>query len=151
MNAKGLVGGAVMSIIAVMIGIMMFPLLLSSTSDIQSDPASQVTYSVTGGGVTTDDILLTDPLYESKIANVTTITSNNGADTPAAASYVSATETLTVSGLAAAGTRNLTIAFEADALSGYTGLADFVALAPFIIFAALIIAGFAALYHSARG
>lgn len=151
MSPKGLIVGTVMAIIAVMIGIMMFPSLIDSTDSIQYDSITQAANSATGVGETTEDVVLTDPLFEDNTANVTTITSDNGADSPVASSYTSSTDTLTVGGLAASATRVLSITFEADQLSGYTGLSDMVGIGPFIIFAALIIAGFASLYYSAKG
>ena len=147
---RGLIGGAVFSIIAVMIGIMMMPMLLSSLDDVQSEAASRTYSSTTGVGETTDDVAFTDPLYEDDTAYVSSITSDNGADTPAASSYTASTDTLTVSGLAASGTRVLVIAYEADSLANYTGMSDMVRMSGFIILAALIIAAFAALYNSAK-
>lgn len=147
--SNNMVGGVVLVIIAVMIGIMLFPSLMSSTDDIQYEDTTQTAYSSTGVGETTDDVVLTDPLFEGDTANVSDITSDNAGDTPAASSYTDSTDTLTVSGLAASGTRNLTIDFEADSLSGYTGMSDFVKLTPFVILGGLVLAGFFALYRGA--
>ena len=148
---RNLITGSVFIIIAVMIAIMMMPMLLSSLDDVQTDTATETEYSTTGVGETTEDVAFADPLYEDDTANVSSITSDNGSDTPAANSYASTTDTLTVSGLAASGTRNLTIIYTSDALSEYTGLSDMVKMTGFIIFAALIIAAFAGIYHSAKG
>ena len=133
-----LVGGSVLVIIAVMIGIQLMPMLMGSLGNLQEDPGTASKNSITGVGETTDTILFTDPLFEDNIAYVSSITSDNGGDTPAAASYTAATDTLNISGLAASGTRVLSIAYTADGLDGYTGMSDMVKLAAFIIFIALL-------------
>ena len=150
MNTK-MIGGVVIVFIMIMVAIMMFPMLMDSFDDMQVDSATATANSTTGVGETTDTIALADPLYEDDVANVTSVNSDNGSDTPTASSYAAATDTLTVAGLAASGTRVLTIAYNSEALDGYTGLKDMVRLAGFILFAGLIIAALAGVYRSAQG
>jgi len=151
MNAKNLIGGGVMVILMVIIVIQFFPSLLGTLDDIQKDDATAIKNSTTGGGITTDTVLLAEPLYDDNIAYVTALTSDNGSDTPVAASYASATDTLTVSGLAAAGTRVMTVYYTSEALDGNTGLKDAVRMAGFILFIGLILAAFSAIYNSSKG
>lgn len=148
---RGLITGTVFVIMAVMIALMMMPMLLSSLDEVQVDTISKTVNSTTGVGETTEDVEFAEPLYEDDTAYVDSITSDNGADTPTASSYTAATDTLTVGGLAASGTRVITIAYTSDALDGYTGMSDMVKMTGFIIMAALVIAAFAGIYHSAKG
>jgi len=142
-------GGATMRIVGGLIGCMiafvMFPMVLDGADDIKTDAQTDVLYSSTSGS-TTDDVVLTEDLYEDSVNSVSSITSTNGSDTPTAQTYTSATDTLTVAGLAATGTRNLTIAYSADPLSGYTGLSSMVNFGPLIIFLGIIVASVSALW-----
>ena len=74
----------------------------------------------TGGGVTTADISLSQELFSDATANAI-ITSNDTDDAPIPFAYVHATKVLTVSGLAASTTRNLSIVYRIDALTDWPG------------------------------
>jgi len=142
--------GVVMGIIAIMIGINMFPMVLDASDDIQVDQTTVTNNSTTGVGETTEDVAFADPLFEDDTVNVTSVASDNGSDTPVASSYSSVTDTLTVSGLQASGTRVLTIVYDADALSEYTGLSPMVKFGPFLIFFGLIAAALGCMWQGAR-
>lgn len=75
---------------------------------------------VTTNGSSAADITLSQILFSSATANVL-ITSNNTADAPIPFAYVSATKVLTVSGLHANDTRNLSVVYKIDALTDYWG------------------------------
>lgn len=138
------VGGGIMAIVMAVIGIMiafiMFPTVMDSANDAATDPQTDALTSTTGVGETTDTVTLTQPLYDDSVTNITSITSTNGADTPAASTYASATRILTVSGLAASGTRTFTILYAADATSNYMGLKEMIQISPMMILILIIFA-----------
>ena len=140
-----IVGG----IIGCMIAFVMFPMVLTGADEIQIDDQTDVLSSTTAG-VTTDDVTLTEPLYDDDVTNVTSITSDNGSDAPTADSYATATRVLTVGGLEATGTRSLTILYEADATDGYTGLGSMVKFGPLIIFMGIILAAVGSLWSGVQ-
>lgn len=140
-----IVGG----IIGVMVAFVMFPMVLTGAEEIQIDAQTDVLYSATAGS-TTDDVILTEALFDDDVTNVNTITSSNGTDTATADSYINATRALTVGGLEATGTRNLTIQYDADATDGYTGLGSMVSFGPLIIFMAILLAGVGSLWSGVQ-
>lgn len=120
----------------------MFPMVLSSTSDIKTDCITQEFANVnTDDGVTTAIVRLHTALYEDNIASVVRVVSNNAMDTPVAESYSPTTRQLTVNGLAENSTRLLAVDYNIDALEGYTGLAGMAGIAPIVLFAGLLVGG----------
>ncbi len=129
----------VLAIVGIAITMIVFPIIMDSTHDVQTNADSQVFAAVvTGAGVVEADVVLTDAVWEDLVANVTSVTSNNVADTPVAATYTAATNTLHVTGLAAADTRGLTVAYTNDALTNYTGMSAMVGVTPLLIWVAII-------------
>jgi len=148
MNTKvaGIVGGIVM----IMIAFIMFPLVMDSTHDLQVDPQSDVfADETTGVGETSVDVVLTYNNYPGDTTGFT-LTSDNANDTPAASSYTDATKTLTVGGLEAEATRDLTVAYEYDALTDYTGMGSLVSMTPLLLFVGLIFGAGFSIWSSAK-
>jgi hypothetical protein len=80
---------------------------------------SQIVPTVTtGGGVYSDDVTLIEPLFQDAIPSVLAITSSlsDPLEAPSASAYVPATKVLTVIGLKAGETRNLTITYDYGSL-----------------------------------
>ena len=75
-------------------------------------------HNVTTTGNTTADIVLSQSLFNSETYNVA-VSSNLTDDAPVPSSYVSATKTLTVSGLKTNDSRRLTITYKIDSLDDY--------------------------------
>jgi len=67
----------------------------------------------TGAGVTTANVTLSSDLFQDNVAEVISVSSNIS-ETPAATSYVTATNYLLISALAASQTRTLTVNYYAD-------------------------------------
>lgn len=131
--------GTVLAIVGIAITFIVFPIIMDATSDVQTNAESQVfAAQATGAGVTEVDVVLTEDLWESLVAHVTSVTSDNVADTPVAGSYAAATNTLTVTGLAASDTRELTVAYTADALTDYTGMSAMVGVTPLLVWVSII-------------
>jgi len=146
-NIMKTVGG----IIALTIAFLVFPLIMASSHEVHTDEESSAYQVVTGVGETTAPVTLTRSLYDADTNNVESITNTwSGTETAVASSYVSATKVLTVGGLVASGTRTLTIAYDYDATTGYTGLGEMIDLAPFIIFMAILLSGVALLWGAVK-
>lgn len=127
-------------IVGLVITIMMFPMALSAMHDIQTDSQTEVEAAVTTGvGVTTANVVLTYDIFNENLANVTSITSDELTDVPVAGTWVAATNTLTVTGLAADDSRTLTITYNYDGLTDYTGLGTVVGISPILLW--LVIMG----------
>lgn len=143
----------VMLIVGIAITFLFFPLVLSSMDTIQSHEVSDVNVGVaTGAGVTTADVVLTEDLFKDAVSKVVSITSNNVADVgPMAATvYVPATNTLTITGLAANDTRTLTIVHDVDSLADYTGLSMIVGISPMLIWLVILGSLGAGLYGTVK-
>lgn len=131
--------GIVMGIIGIVIVFIMFPLIMDSSHDIQTDDYTQAEASVTtGAGETAADVVLTKALYDDDNTWVTSVTSSEGTDTPAVGTYTAATKTLNVTGLAESTSRTLTIVYEYDGLTSYTGMSAFVGLTPLLVLISII-------------
>ena len=139
----------VIGIIAIAVLMMMFPFVMSATHDLQTDDISDAFAGVTtGAAITEADVVLTYDTFHSTNADVGTITSDNGNDTPVAGTYVASTKTLTVTGLEAEGTRTLTVPYENDALEDYTGMGALVAFTPLLIWLSILAAVLGGMYVS---
>jgi phosphoribosylamine-glycine ligase len=148
MNQK--VGGIVGGIVMTMIAVVMFPLIMDTTHDLQTDSTDDsFAGETTGVGETSVDVVLT---YENYPGDTTgfTITSTNANDTPVASVYVNATKTLTVGGLEAEGTRDLVATYEHDALTEYTGMGSMVNMAPLLLFVGLLFGGGLSIWSTAK-
>jgi hypothetical protein len=75
----------------------------------------------TAVGITSDNVTLIKPLYNSDISTVA-ISSNLTSDTPVPAGYHASTKLLDISGLAANSTRTLIVAYDFDAISGWASM-----------------------------
>jgi hypothetical protein len=110
---------AVLLLTAMMMLILLFPVGVAATA-FRSTAYTEPRIVVTGGAATTADVVLVNDLFNDKTANVT-VTSSDVDDAPYPSGYVSATNTLTVSGLAISTTRTLTIVYQIAALEDYPG------------------------------
>jgi len=129
----------VMLIVGIAVSVLFFPMVLSSMDSIQF-ASNTGTYAAvtTGVGETTADVVLSTALYNDDNGHVTSITSTVGTDVPVAGTYVAATKTLTVTGLTASESRTLTVIYDSDNLSDYTGLGTIVSLSPLIIWLVIL-------------
>ena len=130
----GKVFGPIIALFGVILLFNFFPTVTDSTHDLQVDADVQIEAAVTTGAAElTADVVLDEELWKSRTTSVTSITSDNGGDTPVADSYVEATQTLTVSGLVESDTRELTITYEYDALTDYTMMGMLVSWSPVLL------------------
>lgn len=140
-------GSIVLGIIMVAVMFVIFPIVMTSAHELQTVDYSQTQDGVTTGvGETTATVVLTEDLWNDSITHVVSIHSDNGNDTPAAQSYTTATNTLTVSGLEDDSSRTLVVTYKMDRLVDYTGMSAMVQLAPMLLFLGVIGAVLAGLY-----
>jgi len=133
----------VLGLVAIAIAFVMFPLILDGTRDIVTDAQIDTSTSVATSGTPSyvGVVTLSQDLYGNSTGNVTTITSSSGTDTPVALSYVSASGSLTVSGLTATGTRTLATTYDYNAVDTYSGMENVALIAPLLVFVSLIFGG----------
>lgn len=127
-------------IILLFVAFQFLPMFMTSIHDTVTSEASTSVAVATGVGVTTGTVTLSNGLYNGDIVNVVSISSSNATagDVPVAVSYASATDILTVGGLGASATRTLTVAYDWESTSQYTGFGDILMLAPIIVVLMLI-------------
>ncbi len=106
--------------IGALIIILLAPSMLASVDDFLTNDHEAIYDVITAPAATTADVVFVESLYDSATSRVS-ISSNVTADAPIAASYVTATKTLTVSGLEADNTHRLTVTYEIDGLDLYPG------------------------------
>lgn len=73
-----------------------------------------VTTTAVAPADTTANVTITRDLFQDDVGKVTSITSNNTFDAPAASTYTAATNVILVSGLVANATHTLTVNYKAD-------------------------------------
>lgn len=108
-------------IIGAIVVILLLGAVMTSITAFRTDDYSDLFISTTGGGESTESVILSQELYDSATYNVISISSNNTLDAPLPYSYAAATHTLTVSGLNTADSRLLTIDYRIDGLSEFPG------------------------------
>lgn len=127
--------GVIVGLIMVAVMMVIFPIVMDSTHDLQCDTETQAEAGVTtGAGVVAANVVLDEALWDDSTSHITSVTSDNVADTPVAGTYTAATKTLNVTGLAESDTRTLTIVYEYDGLEDYTGMGAMAGVAPLLIF-----------------
>ena len=137
----------VLGIIFVAIMMIMMPLVMSSTHDLQTDSQTDsYAAAVVGGGST--DVVLTEDLWNDDTSYVTAMTADGALAVPVADSYVNATNTLTITGLGADTPQAITVTYEYGALDDYTGMGEMAAVAPLLIFISLIAAVVGGIFYS---
>lgn len=145
-------GSVLMGIIMVAVMFVLFPIVMDSSHELQTDVYTQTEAAVvTGVGEVAADVVLDEALWDDSNTHVLSVASDNVADTPVAGVYTAGTQTLNVTGLAASDTRTLTIVYEHDALTDYTGMGQMVAVAPLLLFMGVLGAMVFGLYKGFSG
>ena len=134
--------GKIMTAFIAVIGIMLvfsfFPDFLTSTHELLTDQETYTSEVTTGGGVTTAGVVLALGVYNDDVNNIVSVSSDNGNDTPIASTWTALTTTLTVSGLQASASRDLSVVYEWEATSEYTGMTTLVEMAPTLLILGII-------------
>jgi hypothetical protein len=129
----------VVGIIGIVLLMVMFPMVMSSTHDIQTESQVDADLALSGtppAGTCT----LTVDLWQAEIGSVISIVGNGTEEAGAiyAVSYASATKVLTVTGVSDSTTA--TVTYEVDGLTDYTGMGSMVSLTPLLIWIAILAA-----------
>jgi len=142
----GTTGKVVIGLIMIAVLMIMFPLVMTATHDLQTD--DQVDADL---AITTDDVTLTVSLWKAEVASVLSIVGNGTEEAGAitAASYVEATKVLTLAGVTDSTTA--TVTYEMDGLTDYTGMGTLVGITPLLIWIAILAAVLGGIWFSVKG
>lgn len=123
----------VIGLIMVAVLMIVFPIVMSATHDLQTD-----SHTDTDLAISTDTVTLTVDLWDADVNSVLSIVGNGTEEAGAitAASYVEATRVLTLSGVVDSTTA--TVTYEIDALTEFTGMGSLVAITPLLIWIAIL-------------
>jgi len=138
----------------IMVAVMMviFPIVMESAHELQTDSYTHTEAGVTtGAGVTAANVVLDEAVWDDSTSHITSITSDEVTDVPVAGTYTAATKTLNVTGLAESDSRTLTIVYEYDGLEDYTGMGAMAGVAPLLIFIGVLGVVMGGLYTSFKG
>lgn len=139
---------AVVLIFAAIVMIGFLPLTIESINDFRSRDYT-APYIITTTASSEADIILSQPLFSGATANVV-LASNITADAPIPITYVSATKTLTITGLALNSVRNLSVVYKIDALTDYFGAGVVARIWPAVIILGIISLIASAVYVGTR-
>lgn len=148
---------AVFVIIGVIIVLILFGVMLSGIDDAQTSQRDDAFAGVaTAPAVYTADVQLVVDIYDNNIVNVVSIISDNALDAPLPDTYVAASNTLTVRGLAANDSRSLVVTYKYGSLTGTAAKAGtFLDMIPLlmgmIIVVIIVAAGYMAWSRSKGG
>jgi len=95
--------------------IMLLPPMMGGLEGFRTNDQTDAYSVTTGGGVTTANVTLTQPLYQNG-TQYASVTSNYSADVPLVTGFQSGTRALEVSGLTAGQSRTLTVVYKILAL-----------------------------------
>lgn len=135
------------AVILVVVALVLSPLVFDQVHDVQSDPASEVFAVSTGTGETTATVTLSKAHFHNDTTHIT-VSSDNSNDTPTVNSYDPNTKQVTIGGLAASATRNLTVGYEIDALAAYPGSSAIAGLIPLLFIVGVMLMAASMLWKS---
>lgn len=122
----------VMGVVSIAIVFIVFPILLEGAHTIQTDQVVETRTDVITTAGTTATVTLSQALFKTRAADVVSISSSE-IETPTVTTVSNAT-VIVVGGLNTSATRELSIAYEVDALTDYTGLSAIVGVSPMLVF-----------------
>ena len=112
--------------------------------DFRTDVQEDTFTSDTAVGQTTENVTLSEVLYDNDTQTIDILSSISG-DVPAYASYNGTTRLLGISGLSANTTRSLTVSYDVDALAGSDAINNLLDIVPWIWMLCIIVFPMAAL------
>lgn len=128
---------ALMVIIGVVVVVIIFPLAMTAIHNSQTDSVTEsFAASVVAAGSTTVT-LTTDP-WKDRTASVTAMTATGAGAAPVASSYTTATNALVITGLGADTPQDITVTYDYDATTDFTGLGDMMGLTPLLMWISII-------------
>ena len=141
----GSTGKTVIGLIMVAVLMIMFPLVMNATHDLQTTEQSDATLTIS-----TADVTLTQALWQGNTAEVVSIVGNGteGAGAITADSYVVATKVLTLAGVTDSTTA--TVVYDIDGLTDFTGLGTLVGLTPLLLWIGILAAVIGGIWVSVK-
>ena len=132
---------AALAIIGVIIILLLFGTMIGGINQAQTDERVDAFAAiVTAPDIVIADVVLVADPFNNNILNISSIVSSNALDAPLPDTYVAATNTLTVRGLAADDTRTLTATYDYGALIGQAAaMGSFLDMLPFLIAIAVVL------------
>lgn len=136
----------VIGLIMVAVLMIVFPIVMSATHDLQTDEQTDTGLECIA---TPQDVTLTEDLWRGNINSVESAVDSEG-NTLTATAYVKATKVLTVEGWVTPAT-TCTIVYEMDALTEYTGMGPLVGITPLLIWIAILAAVLGGIWFTVKG
>lgn len=134
----GKVKGVLLSVILIVIALLLIPLVVSGTHDVVTETRTQAFPACVVAATTTSVVLTSDPL-DNKTTWVTGITATGAGAVPVANTYTTGTNTLVVGGLGADTPQDLTVTYDYEVNTAYSGVNAIVNLLPLLVVVGLII------------
>ena len=132
------VKGILFSLILIVIALLMLPIAVDATQGAMSDRITDSFPTATVAG-TEAEVVLTEDLWQDNVAFVLSLTADGPGAVPVADSYVTATNTLTITGLGATTPQAITVTYEYVSNQTLTGFNAIVGLIPLLIVVGLLI------------
>ena len=136
----------ILAIIAVVILMAMFPLVLSSTHEIQTETQTDAGRTLSGEGPWT--FTLTEDLWQDDKDNILSVTGDKP-ETLTVTDYAPTTNTVTVTGVTTS--TAATAVYEVEGLKQYTGMGALVGFTPLLIWIGVILSILGGLFLWAKG
>jgi hypothetical protein len=136
----------VIGIIGIVVLMIMFPMVMSSTHDIQTDQHTDTALAL-GGTPPAGTCVLTEDLWQDDTGSVISAVGDKP-ETLTITSYTPATHTLTVGGVTTSTTA--TVVYEIDGLTQYTGMGAIVGITPLLIWIGFLFVMFGSIYSGVR-
>ena len=124
--------------IAVIILAIALPAVTTGVFDFRTDIIEEEFVMDTAGGVTNTTVQLGEPLWDASVAYAQ-VSSNDTTETPTTNSYTSATRALIITNLNAGTGHILTVSYNTEGLSGYTGAEAGVTKLPLAVVVSIVI------------
>ena len=136
----------VIGLIMIAVLMIIFPIVMSATHDLQTNEETDVELAITS-----DDVTLTDDLWKGDVGNVVSIV-GNGTELPGvitADSYIPITKVLTLGDVD--DSTKATVTYEVDALTEFTGMGTIVGMTPLLIWIGVLASVLGGIYFSVKG
>jgi len=135
----------IIGIIGVVILIILFPMVLTATHDIQTEQQTDAGLAI---ATDPDDVVLTQDLWQGDVNSVISAVDSEG-NALTATVYVPATNTLTVTGWVTPAD-TCAIVYEIDGLTAYTGMGALVGITPLLIWIGFLVSFLGAIWVGAK-
>ena len=126
------------------VGALFFLPITDGITAVKTDTKIDRLPSVTGAGETTDNLTLTNEVYNDDTSDLT-LDSSDGDDTPTLTAYAPGNHTIAISGLSANTTRTITVTYDIAALTIWSGVDTLLGYFPMIWYILAIVMAPAAL------